>query len=95
MVKGVIVGEQQQSLTDPSAAGQLVSGQSLSGQSLSGLTRLIDAVLFLGILGFSAIAMLVVALAAPLAILVTAIAGAISSFGARGAKRGGWTVAGA
>lgn len=59
-----------------------------------GLTGLIDAVLFLAILGFSAVALLALALAAPLAIVATAVAGALSAMTARGAKRGGWRVAG-
>lgn len=60
-----------------------------------GLTGVIDAVLFLAILGFSAIALLALALAAPLAIVATAVAGALSALTARGAKRGGWRIAGA
>ncbi len=60
-----------------------------------GLTGFIDAVLFLAILGFSAVALLALALAAPLAIAATAVAGALSAMTARGAKRGGWRVAGA
>lgn len=59
------------------------------------LTGLIDAVLFLAILGFSAVALLALALAAPLAIAATAVAGALSAITARGGKRGGWRVAGA
>lgn len=58
-----------------------------------GLTGLVDAVLFLAILGFSAVALL--ALAAPLAIVATAVAGALSAMTASGRKRGGWRVAGA
>ncbi len=59
-----------------------------------GLTLVIDAVLYLGILGFSAVALIAVALAAPLAIVATALAGALSALTARSAKRGGWRVAG-
>lgn len=60
-----------------------------------GLTGLVDAVLFLAILGFSAVALLALALAAPLAIVATAVAGALSAMTASGHKRGGWRVAGA
>jgi hypothetical protein len=60
-----------------------------------GLTGLVDAVLFLAILGFSAVALLAVALAAPLAIVATAVAGALSAMTANGHKRGGWRIAGA
>lgn len=60
-----------------------------------GLSGVIDAVLFLALLGFSAIALLALALAAPLAIAATAVAGALSALTARGAKRGGWRIAGA
>lgn len=60
-----------------------------------GLTGLVDAVLFLAILGFSAVALLALALAAPLAIAATAVAGALSAMTASGHKRGGWRVAGA
>ena len=60
----------------------------------SGLTGVFDTVLFLAILGFSAFALLALALAAPLAIAATAIAGAFSAITAGGAKRGGWRVAG-
>ena len=59
-----------------------------------GLTGVIDAVLFLAILGFYAFALLALALAAPLAIAATAVAGALSALTARGAKRGGWRIAG-
>jgi len=60
-----------------------------------GLSGLVDAILFLAILGFSAVALLALALAAPLAIAATALASALSALTARGAKRGGWRIAGA
>lgn len=87
MFKGVVVGDLVETpvrleagIADPEAR--------------RGLTGLVDAVLFLAILGFSAVALLAVALAAPLAIAATAVAGALSAMTARGAKRGGWRVAG-
>jgi hypothetical protein len=61
--------------------------------TVRGLSGVVDAVLFLAILGFSAVALLAVALAAPLAIAATAVAGALSALTARNAKRGGWRAA--
>jgi hypothetical protein len=60
-----------------------------------GLTGIVDAMLFIAILGFSAVALLAVALAAPLAIAASAVAGALSALTARTAKRGGWRAASA
>jgi hypothetical protein len=60
-----------------------------------GVSGAIDAVLFLAILGFSAVALLAFALAAPLAIAVSAFLGAISALTARSGRRGGWRIAGA
>jgi hypothetical protein len=64
-------------------------------EAARGFASVIDTVLFLAILAFSAFALLAIALAAPLAIAATAIAGAASALTARTAKRGGWRVAGA
>ncbi len=58
-----------------------------------GLTGFVDAVLFLAILCFSAVALLAVALAAPLVIAVSAVLGALSALTARSGRRGGWRVA--
>jgi len=69
--------------------------QSKPGSSGRGLSGFVDAILFLAILAFSAVALIALALAAPLAIAATAIAGALSALTARGAKRGGWRIAGA
>lgn len=71
------------------------AGESAVPENRRGITAIVDAVLYLGILGFSAIALIALALAAPLAIVATALAGALSAMSARGAKRGGWRVAGA
>lgn len=51
-----------------------------------GVTGAVDAVLFLGILFFSAAAFFAIALGAPLAIAASAIAAIFS----RGAVKGGW-----
>ncbi len=88
MFKGVIVGELVEAPIKPEAGAAAPVAE-------GGLTGVIDAVLFLAILGFSAIALLALALAAPLAIAATAVAGALSALTARGAKRGGWRIAGA
>lgn len=60
-----------------------------------GLTAIVDAVLFLAILGFSAVALLAFALAAPLAVAVSAVLAAISALSARTGRRGGWVSVGA
>ncbi len=59
------------------------------------VTGLVDAILFLAVLGFSAVALLAFALAAPLAIAVSAGLGAFSALTARNRQRGGWRMAGA
>lgn len=74
------------------ATGVSKAGFSQAGRGVAGA---IDAVLFLAILGFSAVALLAFALAAPLAIAVSAILGAISALTARNGRRGGWQIAGA
>lgn len=85
---GVSVGEMQ---------GAAAGGAENKGVRASdrGLTALLDAILFLAVLGFSAIALLALALAAPLAIAVSALLGALSALTARDRTRGGWRVAGA
>lgn len=85
--EGVIVGELTAEATEPGQGAAVAAER-------RGLASVIDAVLFLAILGFSAIALLALALAAPLAIAATAVAGALSALTARGAKRGGWRIAG-
>ena len=54
------------------------------------LSGLYDAFLLLGVLCFSAIALLAIALAAPLALAVSAVAGAVSALFAGAKRRGGW-----
>lgn len=88
MFEGVVVGD----LVETPAR---METEIADPEARSGLTGFIDAVLFLAILGFSAVALLALALAAPLAIVATAVAGALSAMTARDAKRGGWRVAGA
>lgn len=85
--EGVAVGERVEASTGHDAA-------TAASDARRGLTGLIDAVLFLAILGFSAVALLALALAAPLAIAATAFASALSALTARGAKRGSWRIAG-
>lgn len=60
-----------------------------------GLSGLMDVVLFIAILGFFAIALLALAVAAPLAIGVSAVLAAVSALTARGGRRGGWRIVGA
>lgn len=74
------------------STGNAGFGKSGSDRGLSGL---VDVLYFLAILAFTAIAILALALAAPLAIIATALAGAVSAFTAGNAKRGGWRIAGA
>ncbi|MFZ5617934.1 MAG: hypothetical protein ACOZAA_11525 [Pseudomonadota bacterium] len=76
------------------AAAEGVEGKGVR-PSDRGLTGLVDAILFLAVLGFSAIAFLALALAAPLAIAVSALFGALSALSAHDRNRGGWRVAGA
>lgn len=57
-----------------------------------GMGGLLDALMFIAILGFSAVALLALALAAPLAIAVSAFAGAVSAVFARERVRGGWRI---
>ncbi len=57
------------------------------------LSGIYDAVLFVAVLGFSAVALLAFALAAPLAIAVSAVAGAASAIFASAKNRGGWQAA--
>jgi len=57
------------------------------------LSRAYDAILFVAVLGFSAIALLAFALAAPLALAVSAVSGAASAFFAADGRRGGWQAA--
>lgn len=59
-----------------------------------GLDGVVDAILFIAILGFSAIALLAFALAAPLAIALTAGLGAWSAATARRGTRRFWRTAG-
>lgn len=89
-MKGVLVGQSG----EPPASARLSGPAALrkAGEA-HGFSAVVDAVLFIAILGFSSVAVLAVALAAPLAIVATALAGAVSAVTARGAKRGGWTVA--
>jgi hypothetical protein len=58
-----------------------------------GVTAVVDAVLFLAILGFSAVALVAFALAAPLAIAVTAAIGALSAATVRNGAKRGWRLA--
>lgn len=57
------------------------------------LSGLYDAVLFIAVLGFSAVALLALAFAAPLAIAVSAIASAASALFAGAKTSGGWRAA--
>ncbi|MCB2112559.1 MAG: hypothetical protein KDD85_03325 [Parvularculaceae bacterium] len=54
----------------------------------------VDGLYFLVILLFTTIAVLAVAFAAPLVIIATALAGAVSAASAEGAGRSGWRAAG-
>lgn len=63
--------------------------------SYRGFSGVIDAVLFVAILGFSAVALLAFALAAPLAIAITSILAAASALTATEGRRGGWRTVGA
>jgi hypothetical protein len=63
--------------------------------SARGFAGLIDAVLFLAILGAFAVAIVAIAFAAPLAIAVSAALGALSAVTARHGRRRGWRTAGA
>lgn len=56
-------------------------------------SKIYDAILFIAILGFSAVALLAFALAAPLAVAVSALAGAVSVLFAGAKRRGGWQAA--
>jgi hypothetical protein len=61
----------------------------MTGPSIGrGVTGAVDALMFLGILIFSAAAFFAIALGAPLAIAASAIAAVFS----RGAVKGGWRV---
>lgn len=59
----------------------------------SALSKTYDALLFVVVLGFSAIALLALALAAPLALAVSAVSGAASTIFAADSRRGGWQAA--
>ncbi len=111
LVKGVSVGESVSTPEAPAkfeekspaavtappgiAPPGIETSQGQASAPAQWLSGLIDALLFIAILGFSAVAMLALALAAPLAITASAIAGGLSALTARSAKRGGWTIAGA
>ncbi len=69
-------------------------GKAIAKRDDRDLTGAVDIILFLAILVFSSVALLALALAAPLAIAATAIAGALSALTARGVKRSGWREAG-
>lgn len=69
-------------------------GLNMTRASDSGaLSGLYDAVLLIAVLGFSAVALLALALAAPLAIAVSALASAMSALFARAKTDGGWRAA--
>ncbi len=57
------------------------------------LSGLCDAILLIAVLGFSAVVLLALAVAAPLALAVSAIAGAVSALFAGARRRGGWEAA--
>lgn len=75
------------------ATGTGVAAQQSKGDI--GLSGFVDVILFVAVLGFSAIALLAFALAAPLAIAVSAVLAAASAFSARNGRRGGWRTVGA
>ena len=52
----------------------------------AGFCGVVDAVLFLGVLGFWAVAIVALAVAAPLALAITAVTGLFTA----GRRRGGW-----
>ena len=57
------------------------------------ISGICDAILFLAVLGFSAVALLAFALAAPLALAISAISGAASALFAGPGRSGGWRTA--
>ncbi|MDZ7628047.1 MAG: hypothetical protein U5J99_06515 [Parvularculaceae bacterium] len=70
-----------------------LSGGLMKKPENGAFSKIYDAILFIAILGFSAIVLLAFALAAPLAVAVSALAGAASVFFAGAKRRGGWQAA--
>jgi hypothetical protein len=64
--------------------------QKTENTTISGIC---DAILFVAVLGFSAIALLALAFAAPLALAISAVSGAASALFARSGRSGGWRTA--